>query len=444
MKKISKSHSKIVDQRDLELPPSWIDRTERNDSAIFNNQGLVVISGTDRELSKRIISQLDSAKEMVVICSFLLADEKIEDAIATTAKRGVRVYLMLASEARLDNEPGEGNFDQKVVKLHKEMLKRLGGKVLIRSAPHFHAKVILVDPYTANAKGFLLTANLTKEAIERNEELGVELTSIEIKEATKYLRWAIWESSDHEILDSSNFNSVRPLNTVDYPKTINESVFFTTPYSTALKSKLLKIIMGAKSRIIISSFGWEESHDVVTALCKKANKGVKITILSRLRNRAMPAIILLQNAGVEVLGFEWLHVKSIWTDQNEALVMSANIEKHGLETGFEIGVHLTDGRQVFVFNALNHWMSKAPKMLLSNPKVGEVIGHIKIWKDGKLNNIVIAKESTVTLKSIDVPSEKSIDKKPKLPSLNWVEHPYHQIKYEWINIAPATKNIKEA
>jgi cardiolipin synthase len=444
MENIRKSHSKIVDQRDLELPPSWIDRSEKNDSVIFNNQGLVVISGTDRELSNRVISQLNSAKEMVVMCSFLLADKEIEDAIATTAKRGVRIYLMLASEARLENEPGEGNFEQKVVKQHKEMLKRLGGKVLIRSAPHFHAKVILVDPYTANANGFLLTANLTKEAIERNEELGVELTSIEIKEAAEYLRWAIWESSDHEILDSKNFNSVKPLNTVDYPKAINESVFFTTPQSTALKSKLLEVIMGAKSRIVISSFGWEENHDVVTALSNKANKGIKVTVLARLRNTAMPALIQLQNAGVEVLGFEWLHVKSIWTDKNEALVMSANIENHGLETGFEIGVFLTDDRQVLVFNALNHWMSKAPKMLLSNPKVGDVMGHIRIWKDGKLNNIVIAKESTVTLKSIDVPSDKSIDKEPKFPSLNWVEHPYHQIKYEWINIAPATKNIKEA
>lgn len=430
---ITKSHSKIIDQRDLELPPSWIEKSKSSDDAEFKNNGQVVISGSDRMLSQKVISILDSAKKMVVICSFLLADKDIEEAIEKTAQRGVRIYLMLASEARLDNEPGEDSFSKMVLKQHKAMLKRLGGKVLIRSAPHFHAKVVLADPYASNAKGFLLTANLTKEAIERNEELGVELTIVEIKEAVEYLRWAIWESADHEILDSHNFSSVKPLNSVDYPKATGDRVFFTTSQSTALKSKLMNIISSAKNRIIISSFGWEKNHEVVAELCNKSKEGVEITVLARLRDSAMPALIKLQKSGVEVLGFEWLHAKSIWTDQNEALLMSANIEKNGLDSGFEIAVYLTDQRQTLVLNVLNHWISNAPKQLLSTPKIGEVIGHITTWKDGKLNNIIIAEEKTLNLKTFNVPSEKALDNEPQLPSMNWTEYPYHKIKYEWIN-----------
>jgi len=446
MEKITKSHSKVIDQRDLILPPSWIGNKEQIEPATeFHNYDQVFISGSDRALSKKVISILDSAKEMAVICSFLLADQEIEDAIIDSAKRGVRIYLMLASETRLDKEPGEDHFSQKVLAQHKSMLKRLGGKVLIRSAPHFHAKVILADPYTVDAKGFLLTANLTKEAIERNEELGVELTSNEIKETVVYLRWAIWESSDHEVLDSNNFNSVSPLNCVDYPDAENTNIFFTSPKSTALKSKLLEVIGKSQSKIIITSFGWEKHHEVVTELCNKAKQGIEVTVLARPRNSAMPALIQLQSAGVKVLGYKWLHVKSIWTDQNEALVMSANIEKHGLDTGFEIGVFLTDERQVLVLEALKHWISKAQIMLLNNPKIGEVDGQIKVWRNSSLDDVTVSRELTHKLKTFDVPNEQAIDLEPKFPSPDYIEYPCHQVKYEWLNLVSkdkAKKNTK--
>lgn len=441
-KVITKSHSKIIDQHNLELPPSWIKKSRNPDFDVFINKSLVFISGVDRYLSQQVISILDSAEEMVVICSFLLADKELEDAINRTAKRGVRVYLMLASEARLDKEPGEDDFSQMVVKQHTAMLKRLGGKVLIRSAPHFHAKVILADPYNSNRKGFLLTANLTKEAIERNEELGVELTSVEIKEAVEYLRWAIWESSDHEIINSYSFDSVKHLDVVDYPDKKNKCILFTSPKSTALKSKLLNVISNAESRIIITSFGWEENHQVVIDLCNKAKQGVKITVLARVRSVAMPALIQLQSAGVEVLGFKWLHVKSIWTDQNEALVMSANIEKHGLDEGFEIGLYLTDIRQKLVLSALNHWINESQNILLSNPTIGNIIGEVKVWKKNKFYDIKISKEKVHNIGDIKVPNKKELEREPNIPKSDWITSPCHQVKYEWKNIAPKPKPSK--
>ena len=96
--------------------------------------------------------------------SFLLADKGVEDALLATAKRGVRVYVLLASEARLGKEESEGEFDKKVLELHKQMLTRLGGHVLFRSAPHFHAKVVVVDPEKSPA-GILLTAVASARAL---------------------------------------------------------------------------------------------------------------------------------------------------------------------------------------------------------------------------------------------------------------------------------------
>ena len=123
-------------------------------------------------MATAIVTLLADAQEKVVLSSFLLADKGVEDAIFEAAKRGVRVYILIASEARLGREDGEGEFDKRVLAQHKAMLERLGGYALFRSASHFHAKVVIADPDTRPA-GILLTANLTREALERNEELAV-------------------------------------------------------------------------------------------------------------------------------------------------------------------------------------------------------------------------------------------------------------------------------
>ena len=151
-------------------------------------------------MAKRIVKLLATAKRMAVVSSFLLADREIEDAILEAARRGVRVYALLASEARLDREPGDGEFERRVLAEHQDMLRRLGGYVLIRSAPHFHAKLVLVDPHASPA-GLLLTANLTREALERNEELAVELTPQDVAEAAEVVRWALWENAEHELVE---------------------------------------------------------------------------------------------------------------------------------------------------------------------------------------------------------------------------------------------------
>ena len=153
-----------------------------------------------------------------MLSSFLLADKELADAIQRAAERGVRVYVLLASEAHLGRKEPEKEFNKSCLEQHKSMLNRLAGYALFRSAPHFHAKVVVIDPDTASA-GILLTANLTTEALERNEELGVELSSAEVIEVSGYLKWAMWESAEHELIDPTDrFRVTKPLNKVAHPE----------------------------------------------------------------------------------------------------------------------------------------------------------------------------------------------------------------------------------
>src|SRR5262245_33788150 len=82
-----------------------------------------------------------------------------ERALIEAAKRGVRVYLLVATEARLDKEiRSDDSFGIKTVEEHKRLLDRLAGWVYVRSAEHFHAKFVVADP-KSRPHGVLLTAN---------------------------------------------------------------------------------------------------------------------------------------------------------------------------------------------------------------------------------------------------------------------------------------------
>ena len=273
---------------------------------------------------------------------------------------------MLASEARLDREPGDGEFEQRVLAEHKDMLSRLGGCVLIRSAPHFHAKLVLVDP-DANPVGMLLTANLTREALRRNEELAVVLRPEEVKEAAELLRWAMWEGAEHELVDPGNFRSVKPLGAVDHPAPLPQ-VLATTSSATQLREEAVDLIDSASRELIVASFGWAADHPVVERLCARARQGLSLTVLARTRPRAMPALVALAEAGARVLGFKWLHAKALWADSDRALVMSANLEKHGLDDGFELGLRLEGKRAEELRTRLERWSSQAAWELRPAPR----------------------------------------------------------------------------
>lgn len=329
--------TETIDQTAQVLPNCWVARSLGAQSPILNSkETLVLPSGKSGVLRKHILELIDGATEMLALCSFLLADSEIENTLLDAADRGVRVYMMIASEARLDNS-GDDEFTRSCVHQHKDMLKKMGGKALIHTASHFHAKFIISDPKLQSRKGILLTANLTQEAIERNEELGVVLTENEIQDLSRIFKFGFWELSEHQMMDSERFQSFKPLNAVEYPSEIKK-IPTTNAHSHSLKDHCLNVIQRAKKEIVVSSFGWDLGHEVVNQLCQRSRDGIQVRVLARMRESAMPALVALVNAGAQVYGFKWLHAKALWNDSGEALVMSANMQKDGLDQGFETGV----------------------------------------------------------------------------------------------------------
>ena len=172
-------------------------------------------SGPNSECLKSVIEAVDQAQETIMLISFLFAEKTLESALLRAAARGVRVYLLIATEKRLDTESeDDGDFTKKVLAHHKSMLNQMAGKVQIRSASHFHAKLALVDAESPHSQGFLFTSNLTTEALKRNEEITVQLTPSEIDTAFQYLRWAWWEAAEYELFEKGRLSAIKPLNSL--------------------------------------------------------------------------------------------------------------------------------------------------------------------------------------------------------------------------------------
>ena len=433
----TKQFSKTIDLREESFPPSWKSRRVSTEQTAESIGRGVYRSGKSRQLAARVLGIIREARDMVVASSFLLADAEVERGLLDAAHHGVRVYLLLATETRLTREPSDDDseFDRMVLTEHLEMLKRLAGWTLIRSAPEFHAKVVLADP-TSRGAGVLLTSNLTTEALERNEEIGLDLSAEETRKVFGFIRWAAWEGASHELVEPGQLRSVKPYEVVEIPEK-GDGVVATAGSLTSIREEVLRLIHSAQQELVVSSFGWELDHPVVKSLLERIRKGLQVTVLCRVRPASMPALVALADAGATVVGFRWLHAKAVWSDVGEAIVMSANLEAQGLDRGFELGLSLTDRRVEAVEQLLRFWADSAPWQLLAEPNLGELAGKALLWRDRRFEEVDVVPEQECDLGKMEAASADDLQAAPPDPPRNrGIALPAHTLKCSWMVTAP--------
>lgn len=244
----------------------------------------------------------------------------------------------------------EGGHIRAARRRHVRTLNRLKGAALVRSSDVFHAKAVVADPMGGSPRGVIMTANLTREALDRNEELFAVLDAAEAAEAAMVMREALWERATHELI-GGDLRSCKPLDRVGRAETIWILQGGSHPQ---LAGRLAGMLGGDPGRVVASSFGWDASHPVVEWLCALARGGTDVTVLARKgRPGAMEALRMLRSAGARVAGFTWLHAKALVTE-SQAIVMSANIDSSGLG-GFETGIALDGERASRVRAAVGGW-----------------------------------------------------------------------------------------
>lgn len=339
------------------LPPVWARRAPtQRDVAEWMGRDLCRV-GVGKQFRDALVESIDRAEEVVLVVAFLLSDKAIADAMLQAVDRGVRVYVLTASEARLTRElRDDDGFEARMAEEHKKLLDRLAGKVVLRSAEHLHAKFLVTDP-TTKPGGWLSTANFNLALLE-SVEIGIRLRPEEAKELATWFNWVFWKEAEHELVGKGRLSKTHaPPAEPSEPKP--GAIVATARDETSLRETTLDLIRSARRRLIVSSYGLEDGHPAVEAIAKRAREGLPVTVLTRPRRAVGAACLALARAGATVLAHDTLHAKIVISDE-QALVMTANLQRAGLDEGFEVGLRIRPDLVGAVQATLDSWIATFP------------------------------------------------------------------------------------
>lgn len=335
----------------------WVERQQEDPPRAASLGPRLMQSEPRGEVRAELVHLCDQAQETILLCSFLLAEREIEQALLRAARRGVRVYLLTASETRLEKELREDqDFDRKTMLEHKQLLDELAGRVLVRSAEHLHAKFLMTD-VVQRPRGVLLTSNLTKEALARNWEMAVFLSPQTVTHLWHLFTWAFWEQAQKELLTPGTLTAVRARGELAVPNDLG-ALRVTAGDQRSLLKEVLMLIEGAQRSLLVSSFGFGYDQ-IMHALQARARSGVRLMVLTRPRPAIVDAVRTLSLAGATVYGVPNLHGKALCADGERGLVMTANLDNASMTHSFEVGVQQLSEDAVALGHALEGWAQMA-------------------------------------------------------------------------------------
>lgn len=356
----------------------WKRKTSTNTSEKEKFSETIIIPGKNGLLREKIVDVISSAKDVLCICSYIISDEKIENAIFDAIEKGVRVYILTAYEKEFLDKLPQDEREIKSLERHLRFIRKLHGRAIIRSSPDYHAKFVLSDPKNLeNKSGFLLTCNLKTKPLFNSPEIGIKLT----KKQVDYFFHKFIEGFWHESLAKTEIDmtvntlpeigfaptsKMVPVKILDYPGITD--IISTVDRTSDLNQHLLQMINSSKGELIAFAFSFDEDNQVITELYKSIHQGRKVTIfvfVNPARPKVSPTIIQLKDAGAEIIGIEYLHAKGLIADfkkkngtQRLASIMTANFTTLGLDSGFEFAMKLDPQRTQVLEKILDYWKEK--------------------------------------------------------------------------------------
>jgi phosphatidylserine/phosphatidylglycerophosphate/cardiolipin synthase-like enzyme len=177
--------SQEVDYGDRDLGRIWVQRNvtpAKSEPKPYETAGrtlIPILPDSNGEFIRTLAAAVRKAKDVVCLSSYMIQQSELTKALLEAALRGVRVYVLTAGEEELSRVDTEmDDIEKAKLDEYKGLLNSLAGQVLVRTAPHFHAKFLLVDPSERGANGFLMTCNATVDAMSgKNLEVSLSLPS---------------------------------------------------------------------------------------------------------------------------------------------------------------------------------------------------------------------------------------------------------------------------
>jgi phosphatidylserine/phosphatidylglycerophosphate/cardiolipin synthase-like enzyme len=251
------------------------------------------------------------------------------------------------------NQRDTSNFNEARRQETLSFLKELSGLAIVRSAPGFHAKFLLADPYGKTPSGILTTSNLISFALNRNDEVAVRLNPAEVFTLAEAAHWALSvaesELQPGRITEASNWPAHIPV------ASQRDELVARRGSDDPLMGQWTDAVRKAQTSIVATNFGWESTHQFVDAMVEAAGRGVRVAAVMKRRNANDAARDALRSAGATVLLRPWMHAKTLLVD-DQVFVGTANFTDEDDATCFEVGLRLEGDRAEFVRSVVGSWI----------------------------------------------------------------------------------------
>lgn len=336
-------------------------------------------------LKREVLKIIYESKSVLKICSFILTDKDIFEAILNkihTSSIAVFILTQLDQEKLKDpNLLAESITEEEIKndtgKIHLGYIAALyqhGAHV--RASKTAHAKFIVSDRNLA----FLTSANLTTPSLSINTESGIYLNANDSSMLDKLFDTIFQLGTNYN--QYININRRRTLvvqGTVSLearhlPAHQLSNLRYTyEDLTNNLYHEILDIIKQANEYLLISTFSivaLERLPEFVNEIENALKKGVRITFFCRGMNHRidhLQSCHKLSSIGCNLYADGYNHSKGI-VSEKKGLIFTANIDgNHGLKNGFEVGCVLENNERTAFVDLHKYFIETSPYKFEASP-----------------------------------------------------------------------------
>ena len=320
-----------------------------------NAETLMCTHPKNPAILQTMVDMISTAKHSVLLFNWMLNHPEIEKSLVAAANRlNGRVHVLTTLGTSVFSQYS----DEEQAKKDLERLQNLAGNgVYIRLHPESHAKFLIADDEL-----LITSANIVKTSLEENIETGIRVNDANTVNSLRAFFSHIWlhEAKQHIRPSKSDPRLGNPWvqsNTPAAPVAAANAIWTLSNRRMSLAKTILDTIKSAKNTLRVSTYVLSNAESgigkqLVDELVAASEKGVTITILYHATDRAIGRppraheavgfLRLMSCKGVSMRGHPDLHAKHVIADNSTGLLFTANLDgSHGLNTGIEVGVHLS-------------------------------------------------------------------------------------------------------
>jgi len=320
-----------------------------------NAETLMSTHPNNPAILQTMVDMITSAEHSVFLFNWMLNHPEIEKSLVAAANRlNGRVHVLTTLGTSIFSRYS----DEEQAEKDLERLQNLAGNgVYIRLHPESHAKFLIVDDEL-----LITSANIVKTSLEKNIETGIRVNDADTVTSLRTFFSHLWlhEANQH-IRPSKNDprlgNPWSQSSAPDAPVASANAIWTLSNRRMSLVKAIIDTIKSAKKTLRISTYALSNAESgigkqVVDELVKASEKGVDLTILYHATDKAIGRppreheavgfLRLMSCNGVSMRGHPDLHAKHVIADNTKGILFTANLDgSHGLNTGIEVGVHLS-------------------------------------------------------------------------------------------------------